>query len=151
MPAAQRIAIAPRTPVRCHEPSTPAYWDLSRLSGKWYFPALHWLLQKLGAVYRERVPGGVRTEEWAINHADIQATIRGSQSAVRALWDKQATTLLVGHDEMARLTPEAPTEYATFNTRVPIGYGDKSRYMGLRVVCVPWLQGWALLPDLDKE
>jgi hypothetical protein len=136
--------------VRYYEPATPAYWDMKTLTGKWYWRGLHWLLKKLGAGYREHVPESVRVEERTINHADIQTVIRDSQRALSLLWDKKATTLLVGRDEMAKLMRDAYDEPIAFRAEIPLGNGNDFRYMGLRVVCVPWLEGWAVLPDLDK-
>jgi hypothetical protein len=137
--------------VRFFEPPSPAYWDLSELNAKWYWRGLAWLLRKLGGAYQEFIPESVKVEERDICHADIQAMIRSSQSAIHELWSKRATTLVIGYDEMDKLMRNAPREYMTFNTRVPVGYGHRFRYAGLRVVCVPWLEGWALLPDLEGE
>ena len=150
MPAVSRIAILPRMSVKYYEAPTPAYWDMRKLNGKWYWRGLHWLLGKLGAQYRDYIPESIRVEEKTINHANIQAVIRDSQRAMHLLWDKKATTLLVGRDEMTKLMRDACDEPMSFRAEIPLGNGGDFRYMGLRVVCVPWLEGWAILPDLDK-
>ena len=150
MPAMQRIAIMPRMSVRYYEPPTPAYWDLSKLKARWYWRGLHWLLKKLGGTYRDYFPESVRVEERLIDHSNIQRMIADSQHAMRLLWDKKATTLLVGRDEMTKLMRDACDDPLSFRAEIPLGRGADFRYMGLRVVCVPWLEGWAILPDLDK-
>lgn len=150
MPAIQRIAILPRMQVQYYQPPTPAYWDLSKLKSKWYWPSLHWLLGKLGGVYWDYIPENVRVDERTIDNRNVQTLIATSTRAMRALWDKKATTLIVGYDEMNKIMRDAPREYLTFNTEIQLGDNKEFRYMGIRVVCVPWLEGWALLPDLDK-
>jgi len=150
MPAMQRIAILPRMSVRYYEAPTPAYWDMRKITAKWYWRGLDWLLKKLGAQYREHIPESYPIDERVIDHSGIQKMIATSQRAMRDLWDKRATTLIVGHDEMAKLMNDAPREYLSFYAEVPLAYDANFRYVGLRVVCVPWLEGWALLPDLDK-
>lgn len=150
MPTMQRIAIMQRMSVRYYEPAMPAYWDMRELTGKWYWRGLDWLLKKLGGTYRERIPESHPLVERTIDHGNIQRMIADSQHAMRLLWDKKATTLLVGRDEMTKLMRDAVDDPLMFHAEVPLGYGADFRYMGLRVVCVPWLEGWALLPDLDK-
>ena len=150
MPAISRIAILPRMQVKYYEPAKPEYWDMRALTGKWYWRGLDWLLKKLGAGYREHIPESYSIQERTINHNDIRAMIADSQDAMNLLWSKRATTLLVGHDEMSKLMRDACDDPLSFTAEIPLGYGKEFRYMGLRVVCVPWLEGWAILPDLDK-
>lgn len=141
----------PATSVRYYEPSTPAHWDMSSLTDKWYWRGFDWLLKKLGAQYREGIPASYPVQEREIEHGRIQQMIIRDERAVRDLWDRKATTLLVGQDEMAKFLRDSSPDCLTFKTRVPLVQGSKARYMALRVVCVPWLEGWALLPDLEGE
>ncbi len=141
----------PTTIVRCYEPPTPAHWDLNSLTGKWYWRGLDWLLRKLGAEHREHVPASYPAQARTIDHGSIQSLIIRDPQAVRDLWERRVTMLLVGEGEMTKFLLGAPPECLTFKTRVPLTQGSQSRYMSLRVVCVPWLQGWALLPDLEDE
>lgn len=41
-------------------------------------------------------------------------------------------------------------EMVSFNMKWQIGNGPNVRIAGLQVVVVPWISGWALLPDLNK-
>lgn len=155
-----RLDILPRAFVRYYQAPTPAYWDMRKLNSKWYWRALSWVLKKLGGEFREYIPESWPIHEVKIDQGSIIKMLETSKSAMQYLWDKRATTLVLGYDEMDRLMKEAPTEMMRFDMRFPIGRHERSEYdtqyrfvsrtVHLRVVLVPWLSGWALLPDLGE-
>lgn len=132
-----RLNILPRLAVSHYVQPDPGHVDLSKLQRKWYFRPLWRLLCKLGAEYQERIPASWPVQEVQIDHSDVIALIGGSKKALSLLWDKKATTLIVGHDEMDKLMRDAPTEMLTFNMQFPLVNNREYRLMGLRVVCVP--------------
>lgn len=145
-----RINMLPRLAVRHYVPPDPAHWDLKKLVGKWYWRPLAWCLRKLGAEWREWVPASYPMQVVEIHPASILEMIARAKHALQLLWEKQATILIVGYDEMEKLMNEPPTEIMQFDMPFPIANGQLTEVRRLRVVLVPWLSGWALLPDLDK-
>lgn len=158
-----RLNILPHAIRRSWVPPTPAQWNLSKLNRKWYWRALDWFLKKLGGEYQDEIPASWPTRQILIDHRSIVALIETSASAMEALWDKRATTLVLGYNEMEKLMNEAPTELMCFNMPFPMAREETSRNrydfdrsytsrtVDLRIILVPWLSGWALLPDLDEK
>lgn len=154
-----RLTIPPRMVTTFYEPSTPAHVSLSKLRGKWYFRPLWWFLQKLGAEYQDRIPESYPLQTIAINHESIRELLSSSQRALDTLWQKKATTLVIGHDEMEKLVGAAFSEPAVFRMPFPMqkwvsrnpDLPPEAQMItrDLRVVLAPWLSGWALLPDLE--
>lgn len=140
----------PRLAVRHYVPPTPSHADLSKLYGKWYFRALWWFLRKLGAEYQDRIPESWPMQVVEIQQASLFEMIDKSKKAMELLWEKRATTLVLGYDEMDRLLKETPTEMLHLGMSVAVAKDQVTHAVGLRIVLVPWLSGWALLPDLDK-
>jgi hypothetical protein len=145
-----RINMLPRMAVTRYQPPTPAHWDLSKLQKKWYWRGIHWLLNRLGGAYLDMVPESYPVKTVEIDQRDIQTIIGQSQRAMRLLWNKQATTLIIGPEEFVRFKRELPLEMFSFNAEWPLGNSGQFKMAGLRVVVVPWLSGWTLLPDLNE-
>lgn len=159
-----RLNLPPRMAMRYYESATPASWDMRKLNKKWYWRALSWFLKKLGGQYREHVPESYPLTECQVDQRNIIRLLETSARAMDYLWNKKATTLVLGYDEMEKLITDAPTEMMQFGMPVYLqrnepaheyeyrtGYKVVSQTVQLRVVLVPWLSGWALLPDFDAK
>ena len=162
MPPISRIAIPQRVTVKSWQPRVPAHVDISAIRWKWYYKYLWKFLRKLGVQYIEEVPECWPVQTREIDHRDIIRMIESSSKAMDLLWYKKATTLIVGYDEYSKLMNDAPREFLTCCADLPLVRSETNldykappvvhhtRYCGLKIVCVPWLEGWALLPDLEK-
>lgn len=144
----QRLTIAPQITHAGYIPETPGMLDLTRITG-WRRQLLCWLAHKLGASVWEPVPSTVETQTVTLDSENVIAMISKSRSAMENLWHQRAGVLVVGHDEARQIVelPEWASHVLKFNTTVPLGNGGDVRWLGLRVVVVPWLSGWALLPE----
>lgn len=159
-----RIAIPVRMMVKSWQPRIPGHVDISAIRWKWYWKSLWWFLRKLGARYNEEIPECWPVQVREINHADIISMLETGGKAMRELWNLKAAILVLGPDEYSKLMRDTPQEMVEFEMPVPMARTEserekwaieprrtiQTRTCKLRVICVPWLEGWALLPDLDR-
>jgi hypothetical protein len=163
--AISRIGIPARVSVKSRQPMIEAHWDTSAIRWKWYYKGLRWLLRKLGAVYVEQIPECWPVQYCEINHASVISMLESGGRAMRELWSMEAAILILGPEEYGKLMSQAPplewieahvpvkmarTESLREKWDIGPGHTVYTRTCKLRVICVPWLEGWAILPDLNQ-
>lgn len=132
---------------------TTEFWRYPDARWPWYARVGLWLLEKAGVdlcFYAER--DFARTVEIPPGE-EILNSIMASKRDLRRIFGREATTLIVGREwrmRLLRMMDDCHTRHFSATVPCDMGFGDEFRVVGLRVVFCDWLEGWALLPDLEQ-
>lgn len=116
-----------------------AFQYRSDRSYKWLQKLCFWILRKLKAFHQEDratyITIEIDTEKF------IKRLFQQRESIARCL-SLDTTHLLIGHDDFVELMEETKY-YSSFSFVTKYGYGQQ--LFGLKVIVVPWMQGFVLL------
>lgn len=115
-------------------PERPLFW-LQRLCCR--------ILDKLGAwYYQDRV----QYQTVDMNLGDLVQALYTNVRDIRLLTGKQSKYLIVGRQQQMEILKWADPFYV----RVDASRFNRIEFYGLTVVCVPWIDGLFVLPDLES-
>jgi len=110
--------------------------------------------KRLGA--RERITGSsFKYQELTLDRSRLIECLRYWQMSIDQIVQERAKWLLVGRQEQVRLFAAAADSFHAFGPlaipyHIPNGRKlSETRILVLRVVCVPWMEGVLILPDLE--
>lgn len=137
-----------RTPLEYSEFFEPK--GLALANGNWFVRFLWWLIGK----FEHRFAHRIRKESYrtvAIDSDSIIEAVRLNSNDIRRIWDLEAKFLLVGRDMAHQLFGEIESRH---NFAFPIegrfGFNGQTKFLGLTVVVIPWMDGFCLAPSLKE-
>lgn len=89
--------------------------------------------------------GQVQFEKGSIINAVVK-----SQYDIRRVFNGEAKYLIVGGDHYGLLMRERIGTSFSIYDECRIGWGDEVRLCGMTVVYVPWVEGVAILPEINQ-
>ena len=97
-----------------------------------------------------------KTEYITIDKQSIFDSLQLSQKDIRWLWREEPKHLIIGRAEFHKLRCEAdvmngPGGMISFPHSLNMFMGDERKILGMTVHVIPWINGWAMLPDLAKH
>jgi hypothetical protein len=113
---------------------------------RWAF----WLLDKLSA---RACDESITYSTVHVDGNDIIQAVMRNRADIERLYNKRAKYLVIGAEDLARLLNE-PSIRQMMRFRFPVqigGFDGRCGILGLEVVVVPWLSGFFVMPDLEKE
>lgn len=115
-----------------------------------------WLRQKLwnwitnGGAY-EYTSEKVEYTEFCLDTNEFMHKLRLGRRDIEGIFREDIKYIVVGRDEQYRLINKALDHRFDFPVESHIACGGETKICGLTVICVPWLNGIALLPELQKS
>jgi hypothetical protein len=130
-------------------------WELNKdrfeFNPKGKFP---WLQKRLFKLLRwmkaDSFDKVIKYNTRTIDTSKIVEAIRFNKYDIERLYYKKARYVIMGYDAFTALDGEM-REFLRFEAPIRMGMGNRSEIMGLEIIVVPWIEGFFVLPDLEKE
>lgn len=114
---------------------------------KWLDRIRRWLYSRLTKVsYREEY------QLVSIDEDKIGRIISESQSNFRRFWDAKGGIVYLGPREFFRLHEDQERTWMplTMGTNMRAGFGGETRFLGITVKMLPWMEGILMVPNEQK-
>jgi hypothetical protein len=108
-----------------------------------------WMLKQLNA---EFVKTAERIDILSIDETRLLDEIRLISYEIESIWNKEIKYIVCGREMAYKLWGEKAIRMPwETNIGVHLQHGQSEGIIGLKLVVVPWLEGIALLPDLERK
>ena len=157
---------------RVTEPVSNGY-DKKAVKNKywaWFFNKAFNLMVKKGFLKQQSIISqSINMNRHTIDMDKLDYEICQNQQAIEMVYNKKADTIIVGADIMRKFMTGDPykigmidfnmgdrvSRYAGFTRPYQTNYGlerhyEHLRFMGLNVICVPWFEGFLLIPREER-
>lgn len=129
------------------------YWR--KLFCRWLFAAIKAIARGRPATIHvnvDRILMRTTTKTVEIDSESILQKVKLSQNELRQIFYGEVKHIACGSEEFHRLTGEVVKQYAQFHMPpVTFFQGRDVKYLGMSIVCVPWMKGLVLLPSLEDR
>jgi hypothetical protein len=116
----------------------------------WYVRAI-WRLLRRWRVWFTRSVGHESFTTVPIESKSILEAVDLAHEDLRRIYDRHAKFLVVGRGIAHKIVGELADRHCLmFGTEFPIGFNNQIEYRGITVVVCPWVEGYALLPELKE-
>ena len=116
---------------------------------------VRWLQRLAWWFLRRQLMRMYKTVRAKLGEGGISELINFSAQDIEKITTHRAKWLIIGYRHMYQLIDDRRMNWMdsfSYDDTVKIIDGQRKITMyGLRVIVVPWIEGWALLPDLDEQ